>query len=248
VNSTFYVGPGPPRTLEDDFAPRAIPLISRLGSLLGGVELVLHATDRTFDLDFDRLPAHHRYVGPLGIWEPPLDPPRYLDATNEPWALVTLSSQAQDDGPLAQAAVEALASRPFPTVMTLGPAHGPEELRSVPGHVRTERFVSHAAILERGRLLVSHAGHGSVMKALWFGCPMVLVPWGRDQPGVAARADALGVARVVPRDSVSADALGSAIDEVLADELTRTRARQHGERLRATDPAGHAASLVEALL
>ena len=187
-------------------------------------------------------------MGPLGIWEPPLDPPRYLDATNEPWALVTLSSQAQDDGPLAQAAVEALASRPFPTVMTLGPAHGPEELRSVPGHVRTERFVSHAAILERGRLLVSHAGHGSVMKALWFGCPMVLVPWGRDQPGVAARAEALGVARVVPRDSVSADGLGSAIDEVLADELTRTRARQHGERLRATDPAGDAASLVEALL
>src|SRR5205085_11892718 len=149
--------------------------------------------------------------------------------------------------PLAEAALASLADKPVRTVLTLGPDHEPQEILA-PGNARVERTISHTAILERGRLLVSHAGHGSVMKALWFGCPMVLVPWGRDQPGVAARAEALGVARVVPRDSVSADGLGSAIDEVLADALTRTRARQHGERLRATDPAGDAASLVEALL
>ena len=44
-----------------------------------------------------------------------------------------------------------------------------------------EQTVSHSAVLERGVLMVSHAGHGSVMKALWHGRPMVLVPWGRDQ-------------------------------------------------------------------
>ncbi len=33
---------------------------------------------------------------------------------------------------------------------------------------------------------------------------MILVPWGRDQPGVAARAAALGVAEVVPRGEASA--------------------------------------------
>ncbi len=55
--------------------------------------------------------------------------------------------------------------------------------------------------------MVGHAGHGSVMKALWGGVPMVLVPWTRDQPGVAARAECLGVAKVVRRQELSEESL-----------------------------------------
>ena len=32
INSTFYVGPRPPRSIEEDFAPRAVPLIQRFAS------------------------------------------------------------------------------------------------------------------------------------------------------------------------------------------------------------------------
>src|SRR5262249_21260498 len=45
VNSTFYVGPHPPRPMEEDFGPRAIPLIATFASMLGKTDLVLHATD-----------------------------------------------------------------------------------------------------------------------------------------------------------------------------------------------------------
>ena len=81
---------------------------------------------------------------------------------------------------------------------------------------------------------MSHAGHGSVMKALWYGRPMVLVPWGRDQPGVAFRAAALGVAEVVPREDATAEAFSAAVDRALGDEAMRREAARHGERLRAT--------------
>src|SRR6266540_4828288 len=111
-----------------------------------------------------------------------------------------------------------------------------------------ERTVSHSAVLKRGVLLVSHAGHGSVMKALWHGRPMVLVPWGRDQPGVAARAEALGVAAVVGREDASREALSAAIDRVLADETMSERSARHAARLQATDPNATAATLLEKLL
>jgi EryCIII-like glycosyltransferase len=248
VNSTFYVGPHPPRPLEADFGPRAIPLIAGYASLLGEPDLVLHATDPVFDLSFDGLPERHHYVGPLGIWEPSGEVPPYLAEPGDPWALVTISSQLQDDVPLARAALDALASRRLRVVVTLGPDHDPIELGSVPPDAQVERTVSHAAVLERAALLVSHAGHGSVMKALWYGRPMVLVPWGRDQPGVAARAAALGVARVVPRDEASPEALADAISAVLDDESMRGKAKRQGTRLRATDPQAVAADLLESLL
>jgi MGT family glycosyltransferase len=248
VNSTFYVGPDAPRALEEDFAPRAIPLIAGYASLLGSGNMVLHATDPVFDFSFDHLPDHHHYVGPLGIWEPPSEPPGYLVELGEPWVLVTISSQLGDDLPLAEAALAALADHPLRVVLTLGPDRDPAELRSVPQNARVERTVSHAAVLEHAALLVSHAGHGSVMKSLWYGRPMVLIPWGRDQPGVAARAAALGVAAVVPREQASADTISAAIDVVLGDDHMLQEAKRHAARLRATDPPEAAAALLETLL
>jgi UDP:flavonoid glycosyltransferase YjiC (YdhE family) len=247
INSTFYVGPEPPRPLAEDWGPRAIPLISGYASLLDSASLVLHATDRLFDLGFDGLPQRHHYVGPLGIWEPPSEPARYLDEPGDPWVLVTISSQLQDDAALADAALGALSDRRVRALVTLGPDHDPDELAAVPPNARIERTVSHSAVLERGVLLVSHAGHGSVMKALWHGRPMVLVPWGRDQPGVAARAAALGVAVVVPREKASEQVLSIAIGRALSDVRMKEAAERNSTRLRATDPPATAASLIETL-
>jgi UDP:flavonoid glycosyltransferase YjiC (YdhE family) len=247
VNSTFYVGPDPPRPLEADFGPRALPLIKGYASLLGSPDLVLHATDPIFDLSFDKLPEKHHYVGPLGIWEPPSERPSYLDEPGDPWVLVSISSQMQDDVPIAEAALEALGDRPVRVLLTLGPDHTTAELGVVPQNTRVEQVISHAAVLEPARLLVSHAGHGSVMKALWYGCPMVLVPWGRDQPGVAARAAALCVAEVVSRGEAS-PAIGEAVTRVLDDDGMREKAEQHAARLQLTDPPDVAAGLIEGLL
>src|SRR5467141_2382598 len=248
VNSTFYIGPHPPRPVEEDFGPRALPLIKRYAELLEAPDLVLHATDQVFDYAFDGLPSRHHYVGPLGIWEPPRERPTYLDEPGDPWILVSISSQRQDDVALADATLHALADAPVRVLVTLGPEHDPSELSVHPANARVENTVSHSAVLERAVLLVSHAGHGTVMKALWRGRPMVLIPWGRDQPGVAARAQALGVAEVVPCEQAPADTIGDAVKRALASQEMSRSAARHSARLRATDPPATAASHLESLL
>jgi hypothetical protein len=247
INSTFYVGEGSPRPLAEDFGARAIPLFERYSSLLQSPDLVLHATDSVFDFSFQP-PARNHYVGPLGIWEPSAEAPAYVTEPGDPWVLVAISSQLQDDLPIADAAIAALAERPVRVLVTVGPDHDPGELSSVPSNVRVERTVSHAAVLDRSTLFVSHAGHGSVMKALWKGRPMVLVPWGRDQPGVAARAAALGVAVVVPREEASTESIRAAVDQVLSDESVQEAVTRHSARLQASDPGAASASLLESLL
>ena len=247
MNSTFYIGPHPPRPLESDFAARALPLMrSYFIPLLDLAPLVLHATDSLFDYNHTALHATHHYVGPL-LWEAPAPLPDYLDEPGAPWVLVTLSSQVQDDLPLAQAGLTALAPHPVRVVLTMGSGHQPAELHPVPPNARVERYVQHSAILERSRLLLSHAGHGSVMKALWYGVPMVLVPWGRDQPGVAARAEHLGVARAVGREQLTVDLLSEAITQVLVDPHYRETAQAVARRLRAQAPVATACGLIEQL-
>lgn len=247
VNSTFYIGPNPPRPLNVDFGPRAVPLIEYFLPLVERAHMVLHATDQVFDFDYTDLPSNHRYVGPL-IWETNGTAPRYLDEPGNPWVLVTISSQAQDDIPIARTALDGLASLPLRVLMTTGGSHPIEALMPLPANAHAEAYVSHGAALSRCQVLVSHAGHGSVMKALWHGVPMVLVPWGRDQPGVSARAERLGAARVLTRDKLHADMLADAVTEVMNNPVYHAAARRHSARLRQSDPIALAVEALESIL
>ena len=245
VNSTFYVGPNPPRPLVLDFGPFAPVFRDFFGPSLERATLVLHASDPEFDFGFDRLPPHHRYVGPLW-WDPPGERPGYLDESGAPWALVSLSSHTQDDLPIARAALAALGNLPVRTLLTTG-AHADADLGPLPANARVESYAPHGAVLERAALMVSHAGHGSVMRALWHGVPMVLVPWGRDQGGVAARAERLGVAAVIPRADLTTESLEAAARRVLADPSVAERLAAVSRRLRAHDAVGAACSLIAAV-
>lgn len=244
INSTFYVGPNPPRPLESGFSGRAVPLIRYFVPLLAQAHLVLHATDPIFDYNHTDLPPAHHYVGPL-IWEAPAPLPDYLQEPGDPWVLVTLSSQQQDDVMLAQVALRALAHQLVRVILTVGGGHQPAELNPVPDNARVEQYLPHSRVLEHSRLLVSHAGHGSVMKALLHGVPMVLIPWGRDQPGVAARAEHLGVAKVVAREQLTEERLADAIQFVLADQRIRETVSDTAGRLRTQNPVVAACELLE---
>jgi UDP:flavonoid glycosyltransferase YjiC (YdhE family) len=77
---------------------------------------------------------------------------------------------------------------------------------------------------------------------------MGLVPWGRDQPGVASRAAALGIAEVLARQDITEPRLSAAIHRVLGTERYQEMAARIAGRLQAQDPVALARARIEALL
>ena len=96
----------------------------------------------------------------------------------------------------------------------------------------------HDRVSEHSRLFITHAGHGSVMRGLIHGVPMVLVPSSRDQPGVARRAAELGVGVVVDRRDLSGPSMRSAAERALFDTTIAETARRVSDRLHTEDPIG----------
>jgi UDP:flavonoid glycosyltransferase YjiC (YdhE family) len=66
-------------------------------------------------------------------------------------------------------------------------------------------------------VVVSHAGSGSVLGALAFGRPMVLLPIGADQPLNAERCVATGVAVALDPMRAAPDDVAAAVTTVLDD-------------------------------
>jgi MGT family glycosyltransferase len=198
------------------------PLTSLYDQVLHA-DRILVLSSETFDYASASTPGNARYVGPVlddPSWTRPWQAPR--DSRREPLVLVGLSSTYQNQAALLRRIVRALSSLPLHGVVTLGRMLDPTVVASTP-NVDVVTSASHRAILSEASVVVSHCGHGTTMRALAAGVPMVCIPMGRDQNDTAARVVHLGAGvRLSP--SASTNAIRGAVHEVLGDEKYRTNA------------------------
>jgi len=185
---------------------------------------ILVLTSPAFDYASTSVPANVRYVGPIlddPEWAQPWRPP--WPATDErPLVLVGFSSTYQDQGPLLRRVVEALSLLPVRAVATLGQMLDPAEVASCDNMI-VVGSAAHRPILAGASLAVSHCGHGTTMKTLAAGVPMVCIPMGRDQNDTAARVVYHGAGvRLSPRAPVAK--IRHAVQRVLADGRFRANA------------------------
>jgi UDP:flavonoid glycosyltransferase YjiC (YdhE family) len=246
VNPSFYFGQEQQTKWDEDWHGPFVPRLAReaFAPLADRADLVLHATDPLFDFEPNPLPMSHHYVGFL-LWESSQDTPDELAEPGDPWALVTASTaRPADEDTMIRAAVSALARRPVRAILTLPKRSMDLQL---PDNFVVTGFAPHIPILRRSVLSINQGGHGIVSKCLRYGVPMVLTPWDADQPGVAARAEALGVARIVPRSEVTPESIAEAVDEILDHPEYLDRSAELAETFALRSPEHAASALIESL-
>jgi UDP:flavonoid glycosyltransferase YjiC (YdhE family) len=191
-----------------------------------------------------RWPASVHVVGPL-MWEPPYhDEP--APPGDEPLVLVAPST-AQDPGhELLRAALRGLGGEPIRLLAALNRKPLPEPV-PVPGNGRLVDWISYSRTMPRCSLVITHAGHGTVARALACGCPVVAVPHSGDMGENAARVDWAGVGVRLPWRFLSPGTLRLAVRRALGDPSLPARAQAVARWAAEGDGAQRAAELVEAL-
>jgi MGT family glycosyltransferase len=178
----------------------------------GGAPLLLYMTAEPFEYPRRDWPENVVMVGPCA-WDPPAEPPAWLERITRPIVLVNTSTEFQNDGRLVQVALEALADQPVTVVATL-PTGDPAGLH-VPDNAYVERFIPHGIVLERAACAVTHGGMGSTQKALARGVPVCAVPFGRDQLEVARRVEVARAGTRLPARRLQSDRLRAKIEEAM---------------------------------
>jgi len=100
-------------------------------------------------------------------------------------------------------------------------------------------------LLQRASLTITHAGLNTTLESLSQGVPMVAIPVGNDQPGVASRIAWTGTGEVVPFRKVSSTRLRAAIEKVLSTPAYRAAALRMRESIREADGLNRAATVIE---
>jgi MGT family glycosyltransferase len=173
------------------------------------IPTLLYCTAEPFEYPRAAWPESVVMVGPCA-WEPPVEPPGWVAELEGPITLVTTSSEFQDDGRLALAALDGLADAAGSVIVTMPSAQLPDPAR-IPPNARVVEFLPHAAVLARASVVVTHGGMGATQKALTHGVPVVVVPFGRDQLEVARRVEVAGAGVRLPLRRLSPERLREAV-------------------------------------
>ena len=159
--------------------------------------------------------------------------------------LVALSSTFQNQADCLQRIVDALGVLAVRGVVTTGPAVRPESIRA-PANVTVVASAPHQEILRHASLVVTHGGHGTVIKALAAGRPMVILPHGRDQADNAVRVTSRGAGISISRRA-RVRRIERAIAEVLGTRTYRDAASALGQRIDQDADNGRLMAEVEGL-
>jgi UDP:flavonoid glycosyltransferase YjiC (YdhE family) len=155
------------------------------------------------------------------------------------------STAVHNPGDFYEASVEATKRLGARAVLLLGsnaaPQVGSPEILALP-YAPFSQVFPHAAVI------VHQGGSGTIGQALLAGRPMLIVPYGWDQPDNAARVERLGVGLHVPRSKYSAGTAAAALERLLGDSRFAARAAQASAQMQAEDGLTAACDAIDAVL
>lgn len=211
----------------------------------GGLSRQLSLVGTFPQLEYPRAwPPWARVVGPL-MWEPPAEEVE-LPPGDEPLVLVAPSTSQDPGHRLLRAALEGLADAPVRVLATWNrrPLDAPVRVAE---NTRLVEWVSYSRTMPHCDLVVCHGGHGTIVRALASGAPVLACPSGGDMGENAARLDWAGVGVRLPQRFIAPRPLRLAVERALADPMLGARARGLGAWAAVNDGALAAAMEVERL-
>jgi UDP:flavonoid glycosyltransferase YjiC (YdhE family) len=228
--------------LNETRARLGLPPVTRL---YGGVSDQLCMVGTFPQLEYPRSwPPHVHVVGPL-MWEPPygeVEPP----PGDGPLVLLAPSTAQDPEHRLLRAALAGLGGEPIRLLAAWNRKPLPVPV-TVAANTRLVEWISYSRAMRHSALVICHAGHGTLVRALASGAPVLAVPHSGDMAENAARADWAGVGVRLPWRLLSPRTLRLAARSALAEPALAARAKELARWAVGHDGAGRAADLVEDL-
>jgi len=155
-------------------------------------------------------------------------------------------STAQDPSHrLLRAALTGLAGEDVRVIATYN-GREPVPPVSVPANAVLVPWLSYSQTMPSCDLVVAHGGHGTLMRALASGCPVVLSPAGGDMGENAARVDWAGLGVRLPRRFCTPRGVRLAVRRALGRSGLRPRVQRVADWIAAHDARSRAVDEIEA--
>jgi zeaxanthin glucosyltransferase len=194
-------------------------------------------------------PANLHYTGPFvdNQQRQPVEFPWHV-LDGRPIIYASLGTLQNGSEEVFRTIAEACSSLNAQLILSLGGGLDPVRLGALPGDPIVVRYAPQLDLIQRAALVITHAGLNTVLESLAEGVPLVAIPFGNDQPGVAARVAAKGAGIVIPSRRLNVKRLHTAVNAVLEENRYRNAARNLQIEMKKIDALESAADIIEQAL
>jgi UDP:flavonoid glycosyltransferase YjiC (YdhE family) len=225
---------------------RAAVGLAPLAEFHGGIsaELALVATFPQLEYP-RRWPAHVNVTGPMEFEIP--YPEIEVPEGDEPLVLVAPSTAQDPELRLLRISLQALAEEPVRVVATANRPGSGGQLPEAPPNAAVVDWLSYSQVMPRAALVVCHAGHGTVARALGAGAPVLCCPAVGDMAENAARVAWAGAGLMLPWRLTGPAPVRWSVRHVLGDGRFAERSAKIAAWARKNDGSERGAEFVERL-
>jgi MGT family glycosyltransferase len=203
-------------------------------------------TPREFDFPSDYWPTHFHYAGPFHDSAARFPVPfPWERLTGEPLIYASMGTMLNGSEQVFRMILDAASAPDRQLVLSIGQHLEASALGSVPSNTIIVNHAPQLEVLEKATLCITHAGLNTVLESLAVGVPLVAMPVGSDQPGVAARIAHTRTGVFTPFAHVTEKSLRTMVDNVLSDPIYRANAMRMQNAIQQRDGLRLAADLVE---
>ncbi|TRZ55065.1 MAG: glycosyl transferase [Streptomycetaceae bacterium] len=165
-------------------------------------------------------------------------------APNSKLIYLSLGSLGSADVSLMKRLIEILGRTEHTFIVSMGPQH--EQLHLAPNMVGSH-FLPQINIIPQVDLVITHGGNNTVIEALHYGKPMILLPLFWDQYDNAQRMHELGFGIRLATYEFTEEEMGQALDKLLNDNVLATTMKSNAAEIQKRDGLGIAANLIESV-
>jgi UDP:flavonoid glycosyltransferase YjiC (YdhE family) len=161
-----------------------------------------------------------------------------------PLVVIAPSTSQDPECELLRVALAGLAEEPVRVLATTN-RHRPERPIEVPRNAKLVDWMLYSQVMPAADVVVCHGGHGTVVRSLAAGAPLLVCPFVGDMAENAARVAWSGAGLSVPRRLLSRRAVKLALRRLLGEESFAARAGEIAAWSETHDGGAAAADLVE---
>ena len=208
---------------------------------------VMTQTPKEFDFPGIPWPAQFHYTGPFHDIEgrEPIAFP-WEKLTGNPLVYASMGTLVNGLKHVYKTVLQATAQlSEIQVVLSVGENVKLDDLGTIPSNVIVVRKAPQIELLKRAALCITHAGLNTALESLAQGVPMVAIPIGYDQPGVATRIAYHGVGEFLDIEDLTVEPVQWLIQEVLENSRYREKARWFQKVIAQTRGLDVAADVVE---
>ncbi|WP_213806403.1 nucleotide disphospho-sugar-binding domain-containing protein [Granulicella sp. dw_53] len=201
-----------------------------------------------FDLPRQNAPASLHHVGPFVSSAALKAVPFPWERLNgKPLVYGSLGTLHTGIGWIYRTIMDACSTLDCQLVLSLGNSHlEAASLGEIPDNVILVSYAPQNELLARAALCITHAGMNTTLDALTFGVPLVALPIGSDNQGVAARIQYTETGEVIQLDQLNAESLRNAASKVLEDPRYKANAQRLQHSIAQLEPLVRACEIIEA--